>query len=177
MWRTITIWVRVSIRGMSAHTHTRACKRQRGQRVVADDIPHLSHEVGYARCPVSRSVPDDVTAAIAAIERDLDHERFKAAIAKTDAIDLEALALADWETLVPIALRCRIYGGDAVDRVVVDARRWLRRDGITDPARAQIHAQIAYSLTAKRCRALASAAADDCEREAPASSLGPSVRG
>ena len=126
---------------------------------------------------MSRSVPDDVSSAIAAIERDLDHERFRAAIAKTDAIDLEGLALPDWETLVPIVLRCRIYGGDAVDRVVVDARRWLRRDGISDQARAQIHAQIAYSLTAKRCRALATAAAEDCEREAPASSLGPSVRG
>lgn len=126
---------------------------------------------------MSRSVPTDVAAAIATIERDLDHERFRAAIAKTDAIDLEGLALPDWETLVPIALRCRIYGGEAVDRAVVDARRWLRRDGITDPARAQLHAQIAYSLTAKRCRALAAAAGEDCEREAPTSSLGPSVRG
>jgi tetratricopeptide (TPR) repeat protein len=124
-----------------------------------------------------RTVPTDIAAALAAIEADLDHERFRAAIAKTDAIDLEGLALADWETLVPIALRCRIYAGEAVDRIVVDARGWLRRDGISDAARAQIHAQIAYGLTAKRCRALAVADAEACDLAAPASSLGPSVKG
>ena len=95
----------------------------------------------------SRTVPADVGAVIAAIERDLDHECYKAAIAKTDAIDLDGLATADWETLVPTALRCRLYSGEACDRVIVDARRWLQR-AESEMARAQLHAQIAYGLTA-----------------------------
>lgn len=124
----------------------------------------------------SRTVPDDVAAAIAAIEADLDHERYKAAIAKTDQIDLDGLALADWETLIPTALRCRLYSGEACDRVVVDARRWLPK-AVSPTARAQLHAQIAYGLTAKRCRALASVAAEACVEASPTSSLGESVRG
>jgi tetratricopeptide (TPR) repeat protein len=119
---------------------------------------------------------EDNAATLAAIESDLDHERYHAAIARIDEIDLDALPQADWEILVPIALRCRIYGGHPVDRAVVDARRWLPR-AQSPIAIAQLHAQAAYGLTAKRCRALANAAAEDCERAATASSLGPSVKG
>ncbi len=118
----------------------------------------------------------DVRAAIALVEADLDHERYKSAIARTHEIDLDSLAAKDWETVVPIALRCRIYSGEAVDRVIVDGKRWLPR-AESGEGRAQVHAQIAYGLTAKRCRALATTHAEACEREAPASSLGPSVRG
>jgi tetratricopeptide (TPR) repeat protein len=126
--------------------------------------------------PGPRRVPDDVDAVIAAIEADLDHERFRAAIARTDEIELDGLPAAARETLVPITMRCRIYAGHPVDRVIVDARRWLAR-AETGEGRAQLHAQAAYGLTAKRCRVLATAAAEGCERAAPTSSLGPSVRG
>src|SRR5687768_11404816 len=115
---------------------------------------------------MSDDATDPVSAAIARIESDLDHERYKSAIAHTEQIDLDSLAICDWERVIPIALRCRIYSGEAVDRVVVDGRRWLSR-AESGEGRAQLHAQIAYGLAAKRCRVLATAAAADCEREAP----------
>lgn len=120
--------------------------------------------------------PVDLPAVIAAIEDDLDHERYRAAIARAGALDLDALDGDGWETVVHLALRCRVYAGGAADQIAVDARRALARAGGGEP-RAQLHAQIAYALTAKRCERLALVDAEAAEAAAPASSLGPAVRG
>ncbi len=124
----------------------------------------------------ARHVPDDLPAVIAAVEDDLDHERYRAAIARTAAIDLDAIFDPGWEAIAHLALRCRVYAGEACDRIVVEARRALTR-AAGGEARAQLHAQIAYALTAKRCERLALVDADATEVASPDSSLAPAVRG
>ena len=94
--------------------------------------------------PVDHPVDSDLEALIAAVDADLDGERYKAASARIAAVDLDALPADAWERLVATALRCRIYGGEPIDRVIVDAHRLLPRARPGRP-RAMIHAEMALS--------------------------------
>jgi len=124
----------------------------------------------------ARTVPDDIAAVIAAVDADLDGERYQAAIERIASIDVDALPPDPWEQLVATALRCRMYGGDPVDQVIVDARRLLARARPGRP-RATIHAEIAFALTAKRVERLARLEADATLEAWPEGSLGQAVHG
>jgi tetratricopeptide (TPR) repeat protein len=118
----------------------------------------------------------DLETLIAAVEADLDGERYQAAIARIAGVVLDDLPASAWERLVATALRCRIYGGEPIDRVIVDARRLLPRARPGKP-RAMIHAEIAFGLATKRVERLARAAAADVDDEWPEGSLGPAIEG
>ncbi|HTJ41667.1 MAG TPA: C39 family peptidase [Kofleriaceae bacterium] len=110
------------------------------------------------------------------IERDLDAERYEKAIERAKELDLEACPADDWERLMPIVLRCRRYGGEPADKIVVATRGLIDR-ARPGRARALLHAEIAYCLIEKRVPELAAAEAAKVVSEWPEGSLGDGVRG
>jgi hypothetical protein len=88
------------------------------------------------------------------IERDLDAERYEQAIERARSLDLEACPADAWERLMPTVLRCRRYGGEPADKIVIATRALLER-ARPGRARAMLHAEIAYCLVEKRVPALA----------------------
>ena len=110
------------------------------------------------------------------LERDLDAERFQAATDRATALDLDACPIETWERLIPIVLRCRRYGGEPADKIVVAARKLVDR-ARPGRARAMLRAEIAYCLIEKRVPVLAAAEAEAVAHEWPEGSLGDGVRG
>jgi hypothetical protein len=126
--------------------------------------------------PPAPNAPPDFAAIADEIERDLDGERYRAAIARAQHLDLDACPAEPWEQLMPIVLRCRSYGGAPADKIVLEARALLDR-ARPGRARAHLRAEIAYALISKRVPVLAAAEATAVVDEWPEGSLGAGVRG
>ncbi len=77
---------------------------------------------------------------------------------------------------MPTVLRCRFYGGEPADKIIIAARQVLDR-ARPGRGRALLHAEIAYALITKRVPGLAAREADAAVAAWPEGSLGIGVRG
>lgn len=118
----------------------------------------------------------DPAALAAAFADDFAAERYQRATERAAALALDALPLAAWEQLIATVLRCRVYAGEPIDRVLVAARAALTR-AESPAARAQLHAELAYGLERKRVRVLATRAAEAASEAWPESSIGAAAHG
>ena len=119
----------------------------------------------------------DTREALDAIDDDLVSERTTAAGEKLTAIGaLDALPSEDRARAEVLRLRISAMSGGSFDRIAIDARRALKWAPEGMP-HALLHAEVAYALTAKRCKVLAAAAAERAISSASSSSVGYSVHG
>lgn len=112
--------------------------------------------------------------ALDRVEADLYAERYSAAREAIAKLAIDELRGPAFARAAVLRARCDALHGEALDLVVMDARRALARVELDDE-RALLRAEIAYALVAKRCEPLARREAEAIEALSPASSLGPAV--
>ena len=114
---------------------------------------------------------------IVTAQRELDAERANGARKALEELgDPAALTDETRDHALLVRLRCDLALDEAADRIILTARGAATRTA--DPGlRAELLAEAAFGYAAKRCDALATAAAEEAERLVPTASRGPAIRG